>query len=265
MLKIFFSFILIYNVSAQEIPILFWNTQNLISKKDVRIQKLEKFFPFLGNYETAIIFFAEFKGDLLSEEILTKMNFDFSIVSDGLDRRGVGITAFFKNKNGAIQEIEKREIFYKRGHFRSIFELSILFKKKGKINFLINHWPSRLNPLAFRKENYELILERLKRDSGTNIIMGDFNNEIFFLKKFFEIVPHEQRKTYFYFPEVRWFNFDRLFVSEDLTFLRAEVFKNQWLSRTFQLDNSVESLPISNGKKNLGASDHLPLLLFLKI
>ncbi len=239
-----------------------WNEKS-VSLKISQIKKA------VGNPD--VLAMVEIENEIVAKKLAIALGFPNFILAKKHDSRGITTSLFFRS--GKV--LRNREIPVKNS--RSILEVKLDFDRFGPITFFVNHWPSQGHIGHNRELAGNLLEHRIMQIQGEKIIiLGDFNldprfesNSLFENKNLIDLSPADMG-TYFYFPEKRWYGFDRILISQNLkknveTF---SVLRKKEISGQFFLKGKLELIPHpfkynSLDPKHAGFSDHFPVRLVI--
>lgn len=240
--------------------------------------------------------------DLVAHESLAKRKYQI-VHSNSPDKRGIDVALLYNKKRFKLIESKSYPLYLvnpvsgKRIYTRD--QLLVVGELNGtKINFIVNHWPSRFGgemrsrPLrmAAAQLSRHIADSLLKADSLANVVfMGDFNDDptnssmVDYLGAALDSSDMKPRHLYNtsapLFLEEKgslcyrgaWNMFDQMVVSQPLLnktsrTLKFKSFSVERAEILIQQDGAYKGYPLRTyaGKKYLdGYSDHLPVYIFL--
>ena len=242
-----------------------------------------------------IIALSEVENERVVRMLAKKLGYIGVAVSNSLDARGVDVALLYKEKKKlGLTLIDKKEV--KIDGTRSL--LRVTFKgRKRNIHIFVNHWPSQGSPAKRRLQVSKRLGKELKKINKKDfvMIMGDFNTldrdqphpfrDGFNKKRRFIDLSTKLEKggvpgTYFYGREMAWNMFDRIFVSKNMknyvsnySILSSDKITGvyEYIYEDHPLYGSrVMGIPKrynfrTSKKKDLGYSDHFPVIVDLKL
>jgi predicted extracellular nuclease len=278
-----------------------WN----ITRYNRKINYLEKTIVAAGEWNTpSVVAFCEVENrkvleDLINSTYLSKFYYRI-IHEESPDRRGIDVCLIYKNSD--VDELY-HSYWIPEGINRNDFNSrSVLYAKlkisSDTIHFIVNHWPSRRGGVLagenFRQQIASMVRRKvdsiIKSDlSGPRIIiLGDFNctpddqvikslisasDSTGNLNNLSECLEHKGLGTYRYAGA--WEMVDQVIVSDRLLSCKNGLYTEPGLLKIFKQDFLLKKDPKYPGltpfstyrgyKYQAGFSDHLPLVLDLKI
>jgi predicted extracellular nuclease len=237
--------------------------------------------------------------DLISGTYLSKFNYGI-IHEESPDRRGIDVCLIYRKKIASVisykywipEEINRQDF-----NSRSVLYAKFLIGT-DTIHFIVNHWPSRRGGVL-AGENYRLLIATMVRgkidsifernsSSAKIIVLGDFNStpddqaiqsllisgdSLRSMINLSEKLDDKGLGTYRYMGT--WEMIDQLIVSKRLLWCNDGLYTSPGMLRIFRPDFLMKKDPkypgltpfstYSGYRYQGGFSDHLPILLDLKI
>ncbi|TXC78655.1 endonuclease/exonuclease/phosphatase family protein [Luteibaculum oceani] len=229
--------------------------------------------------------------DLVNSKPLKPYNYQI-VHGNSSDPRGIDVALLYHSHYVEAKEIDFISIPSGQWKTREILKTTVRLSNGEELTIWVNHWPSRRGGVNETEYKRLLVANTLKQNlnSGTHIIMGDFNDtplnksikELFSTESKpedldageffnpFEEISKQGKGTIVYKGD--WYLFDQILLSEEIfssnhfNYQFADIYSSKHLLQ--QKNNKYKGSPFRTyaGPNYIGGpSDHLPVYVLLNL